>query len=65
MEHSKKPPQPNHVPGVAKGEEFATKEGREPGRMPGAHYRGARDSTGINPEHRKPIHPAMPDLPPA
>jgi len=63
MKNHSKPPEPVHVPGMHKGEELAL-EHREPGRG-GAQYRVARDSTGINPEHHKPIHPAMPNIPPA
>lgn len=61
-----KPPHPVHVPGTLKGEEMASKKGREPGRQEGAEpYRTARDATGINPEARDPIHPDMPHIPPA
>ncbi len=59
------PPEPNHVSGTNKGEEQAlsSKEaGREAGRK---NYQSARDSTGINPEARAPIHPAMPHIPPS
>ena len=59
-----KPPDPVHVPGMIRGEEQVLELGREPGRG-GKQYRSARDSTGINPEHHKPIHPAMPSIPPA
>ncbi len=58
-------PQPNHVPGTNKGEEQAltSKEaGREAGRKK---YQDARDSTGINAAQRQPIHPDMPQIPPA
>lgn len=61
----KKPPEPNHVAGNPKGEEFAARRGREPGRGEGPRYLNARDSTGINADHRKPILPSMPNLPPA
>ena len=57
--------QPNHVPGTNKGEEQAltSKEvGREAGRK---NYQDARDATGINADKRQPIHPAMPNIPPA
>ncbi|MEP6602677.1 MAG: hypothetical protein ABJB69_01875 [Spartobacteria bacterium] len=57
--------EPNHVPGTNKGEEQAltSKEvGRENGRK---NYQDARDSTGINAAQRQPIHPAMPNIPPA
>ena len=60
---SSNPEEPIHVPGMHKGEETALKS-KEPGRG-GASYRSARDSTGINPDHHKPIHPAMPSIPPA
>lgn len=62
-----KPPDPVHIEGTTKGEELARKEGREPGRRrSGAGgYRSSRDSTGIAAEGRKPIHPDMPDIPPA
>jgi len=63
MQNDKKPPEPVHVPGMHKGEELAL-ESHEAGRG-GTQYRVARDSTGINPEHHKPIHPAMPNIPPA
>jgi hypothetical protein len=63
MKNHTKPPEPVHVPGMLKGEELAL-EHHEPGRG-GVQYRVARDSTGINPEHHKPIHPAMPNIPPA
>ncbi len=58
-------PQPSHIPGTNKGEEQAltSKEaGREAGRK---NYQDARDSTGINSAARQPIHPAMPNIPPA
>ncbi len=56
---------PNHVPGTNKGEELALKSkevGRELGRK---NYQDARDATGINSAARQPIHPAMPNIPPA
>ena len=61
----KKPIEPIHVQGMHKGEELALKSGREPGRGGSKQYRSARDSTGINPESHRPIHPAMPNIPPA
>lgn len=63
----KQPPQPVHIRGAAKGEETAMKEGREPGRADtvDADYRTARDSTGIDSEHRGPIDSQMPNIPPA
>ncbi|MEY2439370.1 MAG: hypothetical protein QOI34_755 [Verrucomicrobiota bacterium] len=58
-------PQPNHIPGTKKGEEQALTS-REPGREEGRkNYQDARDSTGINAAQRQPIHPAMPNIPPA
>jgi hypothetical protein len=60
-----KPPQPVHVAGNGKGEEMALTN-REPGRDPDRkQYRSARDSTGINAADRQPIHPDMPNIPPA
>jgi hypothetical protein len=59
------PPQPNHTPGTPKGEELALTH-REPGRDPDRkYYRSARDSTGICAKERNPIHPDMPNIPPA
>jgi hypothetical protein len=60
-----KPPEPVHVAGMHKGEQLVLEKGREPGRDARKCYRSARDSTSINAEDRKPIHPAMPDIPPA
>jgi hypothetical protein len=40
-------------------------KGKEPGRGQGKQYRSSRDSTGINPQNRQPISPAMPNIPPA
>ncbi len=60
-----KPPQPVHIPGNAKGEELAL-DNKEAGRGEGGKsYTTARDATGINAEARGPIHPDMPNLPPA
>ncbi len=60
-----KPPQPVHVTGNGKGEEMALSS-REPGRDPERkQYRSARDSTGICAADRQPIHPDMPNIPPA
>ena len=66
MPHEK-PPQPVHIPGTAKGEEMTLHKGKEPGREMGKtrNYRSARDSTGINAKSREPIHPKMPNIPPA
>lgn len=61
----KRPPQPVHVAGIKKGEELVLESGREPGRGGPKQYRSARDSTGINPSRHRPIHPAMPSIPPA
>lgn len=58
-------PQPTHVAGIPKGEEESlnsTEPGRERDRK---NYQDARDSTGINAAKRQPIHPAMPNIPPA
>lgn len=65
MAKPKEPPQPNHVPGIHRGEEYAKKEGRESGRGCPGSYRSARDSTSINPSKHAPIHPGMPSIPPA
>jgi hypothetical protein len=59
-----RPPEPIHVSGMSKGEEYALEHGKEPGRG-SKQYRGARDATGINASLRRPIHPAMPNIPPA
>jgi hypothetical protein len=59
------PPDGTHIAGTSKGEEQAltTKEaGRDPARK---NYQDARDATGINAAARQPIHPAMPNIPPA
>ncbi len=61
----RKPPEPTHVPGIIRGEETVLKRGHEPGRGNRNQYRGARDSTGINASDREPIHPVMPNIPPA
>jgi hypothetical protein len=65
MRKPSKPSGPEHVPGIHRGEEYAIKEGREPGRGGAGPYRSARDSTSVNPGKRAPIHPAMPSIPPA
>jgi hypothetical protein len=58
-------PEPNHVPGTVRGEELALTN-KEAGRGLGRkNYQDARDSTGINAAARQPIHPAMPNIPPA
>jgi hypothetical protein len=61
------PPQPVHVPGTHRGEEMVFTSGREAGRGHSnlRDYRCARDSTGINADKRRPIHPDMPSIPPA
>jgi hypothetical protein len=52
----------SHTNGTKRGEDWAYKGGKEPGREgPG---RTARDSTGINHDKRQPIDPRMPNLPP-
>lgn len=65
MSKREKPPEPVHVPGMLKGEELVLTKGREPGRDGPGQYRSARDSTGINAQHEKPILPEMPNIPPA
>ncbi len=63
-DESGKPPL-THVAGVPKGEELALKT-KEPGRAAGRkNYQDMRDATGINADKRQPIHPAMPNIPPA
>ncbi len=52
-----------HTPGTKRGEEWAYKGSKEPGREGAA--RTARDATGINADKREPIDPRMPHLPPA
>lgn len=64
MSWTKRPPEPVHIKGTKKGEEYTLEHGKEPGRG-GRQYRMARDSTSINPSQHEPIHPAMPSLPPA
>lgn len=61
----KETPKPTHVKGMKKGEEYTIEKGREPGRGGSAPYRTARDSTSISAEDRDPIHPDMPNIPPA
>ena len=61
----RKVPDPIHVPGTSKGEEMVLNKGREAGRGGIKDYRSARDATSINPQDRQPIHPAMPNIPPA
>lgn len=64
MPKNKRPPEPTHVSGMHRGEELALTN-REPGRQSAKSHRTARDSTSINPEDEMPIHPAMPNIPPA
>jgi hypothetical protein len=59
------PPEPVHVAGIIKGQEFVLNKGHEHGRGCIGQYRSARDSTSINPDAHAPIHPAMPSIPPA
>ena len=61
MQHTR-PDSPSHQPGVHKGEEWS-RNNTEPGR--GKSDPGARNSTGINPDKRRPIDPRMPNYPPA
>jgi hypothetical protein len=60
-----KPPIPAHVPGTTRGERLALDKGTEAGRGDQKSYRTARDSTGVRPADRRPIHPDMPSIPPA
>ena len=63
----------SHDWGTGKGEEMASKQGKEPGRFDkeesdeGRPSGGstARDSTSVNAEAEEPIDPAMPNMPPA
>jgi hypothetical protein len=65
MKKYEQPPEPVHVPGIHKGEEYVIEKGREPGRGDPGAYRSSRDSTSINADKHAPIHPAMPSIPPA
>jgi hypothetical protein len=66
-------PEPAHDAGTRKGEEMTRGGGKEPGRHHIGHTGAGRPagkstprhSTGINPDHRRPIHPESPYLPPA
>lgn len=49
---------PSHTPGTPRGEALSAPAVRRPTRK-------ADDATGINVEDRQPIHPKMPNLPPA
>jgi hypothetical protein len=51
-----------HTEGTTRGEEWAWKGRKEPGRE--GQTRTARDATGINADKRGPIDPRMPHLPP-
>ncbi|HET7625004.1 MAG TPA: hypothetical protein VFM25_07030 [Verrucomicrobiae bacterium] len=67
MNYQKDLPQPVHLQGIHKGEEAVFERGPEPGRhgRKDYHYRTARDATSVNAADREPIHPAMPNIPPA
>ena len=61
----RKPPNPEHISGIDRGEEAVFNRGPEPGR--GKHkqgYRTARDSTSVEWQRRQPIDPDMPNIPP-
>jgi hypothetical protein len=60
-----KPPILAHVPGTTRDERLALDKGIEAGRGGKKSYRTSRDATGIRPADRRPIHPDMPDMPPA
>jgi hypothetical protein len=55
------PDTPGHLKGVPRGEDLSSTDhsGRD------GETRNERDSTGINPDKRRPILPGMPELPPA
>lgn len=53
-----KPDAPSHTPGTPRGENRAAP-------IKTRMTRKANDATGINVTGRKPIHPQMPNLPPA
>lgn len=58
----------SHDWGTGKGEEAASRQGKEAGRAgkeESKPYRTARDSTSVNPENQAPIDPEMPHMPPA
>ncbi len=63
----------SHDWGTNKGEETASKHGKEAGRTDETtddsgrptSTRTARDSTSVNPDGAEPIDPAMPHMPPA
>jgi hypothetical protein len=65
--------EPTHHVGTRRGEEMVEDHGKEPGRHQ-AGDKGAqrpvgkstpRDSTGINPDDRRPVHPDSVFIPPA
>lgn len=53
---------PSHTEGTRRGEEWTWKGGKEAGRE--GRTATARSSTAINPRHRSPIDPRMPQMPP-
>ena len=60
------PSAPSHVSGVREGNQPRTFRRTAGFRRLGGSLRGtARRSTGINPEHRNPIDPRMPNLSPS
>ncbi len=65
MKRLYQPPEPVHVSGIDKGEEYVLEHGHESGRGGAQQYRSARDSTSINPKAHGPILPAMPSIPPS
>lgn len=62
-----------HAWGTGKGEEAASRQGKEAGREDTGtddsgrptHKRTARDSTSVNPDAEEPISDKMPNMPPA
>jgi hypothetical protein len=64
---------PTHDIGTGKGEEAASRQGKEAGRHDTGKdeadrptgIRTARDSTGINAKDKDPIDPSMPHMPPS
>ena len=58
----------SHDWGTGKGEEAASRQGKEAGRAGNEDStadRTGRDSTSVNPENQAPIDPEMPNMPPA
>lgn len=53
----------SHMQGTKRGEEWAYKGDKEPGRE--GQGRTSRDATSVNPKSRAPIDPRMPNLPPS